>query len=140
MGGWADQVLERVARMGDGWMPMGNPEDVESRIVRFRELLKKNKKNPDTFPIMGGDGRGFSLDGRRERPTLSVNDMDGFVEMIKRWKKLEVSHIAFRTHARGLKTIDEHLRRLEVWKKEFDNQTGSMPISANRVAYSSFST
>ena len=35
LGGQADAVLERAARIGDGWMPMDSPEDAEPRLERL---------------------------------------------------------------------------------------------------------
>jgi len=117
IGGWAPAVLARAAKMGDGWMPMGDPEDVKAIIPDFRKQLKKNERDPNTFPIMGGWGRRFSTDGTRVRPLPDRTNLDAWRDMLIQWRELGVSHIGLRTSGLGLKTVDEHLRQLETWVK-----------------------
>ncbi len=123
MGGWADAVLERTARIGDGWMPMGNPQDVAPKIDHFRMLLRANGKNPDTFPIMGSFGRRFSVDGSQTREVHNPSDMEAWVTMLGEWQDIGVTYLAFRTNNFGFRTADEHLNQLETWKNEFDRRT-----------------
>jgi probable F420-dependent oxidoreductase len=43
IGGAAPHALERVARSGDGWMPMGgDPEQLEDAVAQLRELMSEH--------------------------------------------------------------------------------------------------
>lgn len=55
IGGAAPQALERAARHGDGWMPMGgSPEDLAPQIARLRELAAAEGKPAPEVVVMSG--------------------------------------------------------------------------------------
>ena len=52
LGGNAGNVLKRVARWGDGWIPIGvNPEDIKKAKVTLSELCEDEERNPDEIQI-----------------------------------------------------------------------------------------
>ena len=53
-GGSSDAVLERAARLGDGWMPILAPDaEGEAKLARLREHLKEFGRDPATFGLEG---------------------------------------------------------------------------------------
>ena len=53
-GGSSDAVLERAARLGDGWMPILAPDaEGEAKLARLREHLKTFGRDPATFGLEG---------------------------------------------------------------------------------------
>lgn len=117
MGGWAPQVLDRVARQADGWMPMGNPSDVEIRIDSLRDRLVENGRDPFAFPIMGAMGRRHSLNGSEER---SATTPDDWPDAIQAAFDMGLSHVAHGTMVHGHGTdVDKHLAELQEWMAVF---------------------
>jgi probable F420-dependent oxidoreductase len=47
---YGSNMIERVARVADGWMPIGDPVP---NIPTLKAALQKNGRNADNFPIMG---------------------------------------------------------------------------------------
>jgi len=55
VGGRPPHALERAARYGDGWLPMGlEPADVGPMRVRYREMTDRLDKPPGTITVMAG--------------------------------------------------------------------------------------
>ena len=53
-GGSSDAVLERAARLGDGWMPILAPDaEGEAKLAKLREHLKEFGRDPATFGLEG---------------------------------------------------------------------------------------
>jgi probable F420-dependent oxidoreductase len=119
MGGWSEPVLQRIAKMADGWMIMNTPNSSEggysSRdgIIRLKELLDREGRSADQFPIMG------SLGNRRFNGS---NDIDGDFKMIDEWRKLGVKYIACSSQGHGFNTISEHLRYIENLIRAIDRE------------------
>jgi len=54
LGGSSDAVVIRVARLGDGWMPIIAPDEkAEQKLVLLREEMKKHGRDPARFGIEG---------------------------------------------------------------------------------------
>src|SRR5262245_11737274 len=55
--GGAEQVLQRVARSADGWMPLLAPaldkHTVGDRVVRLRQICEEQGRDPATMPVWG---------------------------------------------------------------------------------------
>ncbi len=55
--GGADQVLERVARVADGWMPLLalglDRHTLGDRVVRLRQICEEQGRDPATMPVWG---------------------------------------------------------------------------------------
>jgi probable F420-dependent oxidoreductase len=50
IGGSDDRVLQRAARLADGFIPLGDPEAV---VPKLRKYLRENGRDPDTFGLAG---------------------------------------------------------------------------------------
>ena len=100
-GGTADIVLKRVARLGDGWMPVGKPD--ESRQLMIEKLTGYLKE----------EGRDIGDIGIESWVTLKdladsdvQNEIDG-------WRNLGATHLSVNTMNSGLKFPDEHINSIE---------------------------
>lgn len=47
-----DRLLQRLVRYGDGWNPLGRPDDAD--LVRLREALANAGRSPDDLELVGG--------------------------------------------------------------------------------------
>jgi len=78
--GTDDYLLRRVARLGDGWIPLSDPVEPLTRLRRF---VEEEGKDPATFQVSGRlmAGRGEAKDWvehvRRLR-AAGINDMELF--------------------------------------------------------------
>ena len=91
LGGTAPQVIDRVARMGDGWFPFFNP-NLKSQIEQVRDRAAEVGRNPDEIGIecilpVGGMGS-----NERDR--------------IKMCSDMGVTHISAVTMGHGFNSLD----------------------------------
>lgn len=55
VGGRAPHALERAARFGDGWMPMGmKPEELAAAKAQYRRMTDERRRPPGTVTLMTG--------------------------------------------------------------------------------------
>ena len=100
-GGTADIVLKRVARLGDGWMPVGKPDD--SRQLMIEKLTG----------YLNEEGRSIDDIGIESWVTLKdLSDSDVQKE-IEGWRNLGATHLSVNTMNSGLKFPDEHIQSIE---------------------------
>ena len=100
-GGTADIVLKRVARLGDGWMPVGKPDD--SRQLMIEKLTGYLRE----------EGRNIGDIGIESWVTLKdLSDSDVQNE-IDGWRNLGATHLSVNTMNGGLKFPDEHIKSIE---------------------------
>ncbi len=93
LGGMAPQVIDRVARIGDGWFPFFNP-NLGNQIAEIRQKASAAGRSADEIGIecllpLGDMGQ---------------RDMDRF----KSCRDMGVSHISAVTMGRGYKNANEH--------------------------------
>lgn len=100
-GGGDDRVLRRTARLGDGWLPQGRPDDqqVIDRLERLRAYLNE-------------EGRDLPAFGIEARVNASSGDQEEWARTVARWEELGATHISMPTDRSGFKSIHEHLDAL----------------------------
>src|SRR5918995_5269671 len=99
-GGSAPALLERCARLGDGWMPLGSPSDkVEGRITRLKQLRKEAGLLWDGFEI-------------RAQAQYAGGNADKWATHAATWKELGATHLAIATHRADPTDVDGHLARI----------------------------
>lgn len=99
-GGSAPALLERCARLGDGWMPLGSPsEKVEGRIARLKQLREEAGLSWDGFEI-------------RAQAQYAGGNADNWAAHAARWKELGATHVAIATHRADPTDVDGHLARI----------------------------
>jgi probable F420-dependent oxidoreductase len=103
-GGYADVVLERMARLGDGWMPgIGSLEQAQQEVDKVKRLLEAN-------------GRSYENFGVDVRLSINRHSESEWQNLIAAWEKLGATHIGMNTMGAGYTSLDEHLATLRKFK------------------------
>jgi probable F420-dependent oxidoreductase len=105
MGGRADVLLRRTARMGDGWFPQGPPDDhMLEDIERLRRYIREAGRDPDSVGI-------------EARMNAREGDLDEWVRQTEGWRDLGATHISINTMGAGFKSLDEHIKAIHRYKE-----------------------
>ena len=100
IGGTADVVLRRVARIGDGWFPQMAPNDkAGATIEQLRAYIREA-------------GRPENAVGIDARITLSRTPESGWQQYAADWQSLGATHLGVNTMGMSFHTLDEHLDAL----------------------------
>lgn len=102
-GGHADAVLQRVARMGDGWMP-GYRSATEARPA-----LEKIGRYLDEA------GRRWEDIGIEPRIGFGQGNADDWHKQISDWDGAGATHLSLNTMYCGFGTPDAHMKAMEVF-------------------------
>ena len=100
-GGMADPVLERVAKMGDGWLPLGSPND--KLKISFDTLKKYLDQNSKSMSDIGVEAM------------ISLKNSDSDTDIRKdlsSWAEMGTTHISINTMNCGLKFPGEHIKAI----------------------------
>ena len=103
-GGSAPAVLERCARLGDGWMPLGGPNDKSRAAV---ETIRERRE------AAGLSMAGFGIQAQAQ---YAGGDPDRWRTHADRWRALGATHLAVATHRAGDTDVDGHLARLAEYR------------------------
>ena len=105
-GGMADPVLERVAKIGDGWLPLGSPN--EKRKNTFDKLKKYLEQN----------SRSVSDIGIEAMVSLKNSNSDTDIKKdLSAWAEMGTTHISINTMNCGLKFPGEHITAISNFMK-----------------------
>ena len=111
-GGGVEAVLKRAAKYGQGWIPLGQPdEQVEGRLERLRGYLRDEGRDPGAFGIEAWVRSG-------------IGGPDKWRTAAARWETLGATHVTFlhlgtrRGHGRATNRGDEAIPRCDAMKKE----------------------
>src|SRR5947209_3827724 len=104
MGGSADILLHRVARLGNGWFPQGQPDDqMRETVERLRRYVRETGRDPGTVGI-------------EARMNAREGDLDEWVRQTEGWRDLGATHISINTMGAGFKSPGEHLEAIRRYK------------------------
>ncbi len=104
-GGGADVVLQRMARIGDGWMPNAMSLDAARELVtRLRGYLDAAGRDPSAFGI----------DTRLNVRITPESDWSGYLEA---WQSMGATHIGVNTMGLGFTSPDQHLEVLRQFRE-----------------------
>jgi len=99
------KVLRRIARLGDGWIPQGMPQERAQELFEtFRGFCKE----------YGRDPKSVGIEARVGATAATQSKWSGEVESLR---KLGATHLSVNTMGDGLKGVDAHLKRLEEFRK-----------------------
>jgi probable F420-dependent oxidoreductase len=100
IGGTAEPVLRRVARIGDGWLPQ-QPPNAESAATlrRIREYAEEAGRSPDDIGI-------------EARLSLGTEPRAGWAGFLAGWRDLGATHLCVNTMGAGHTDVDQHLAAL----------------------------
>ena len=102
IGGTADVVLRRVARLGDGWFPQApNPfkEEVRATLERLRGYIKEAGRSPEAVGI-------------EARLTIGSVPEDKWAAYAEQWRSLGATHLGVNTMGAGLTSPQAHIDML----------------------------
>jgi probable F420-dependent oxidoreductase len=99
-GGSAPALLERCGRLGDGWVPVGTPND------RSRQMLETIRA---ARAAAGKSMDGFAIQAQAQ---YAGGDPDRWRTHCERWSELGATHLAIATHNAGPTDVDGHLKRV----------------------------
>jgi probable F420-dependent oxidoreductase len=99
-GGNAEVTLRRVGRLGDGWLPQRDPDDVaRAMIERVREYARDAGRTADEI-------------GVEPRLTLAGVPEGERADFVAGWRDLGATHLCVNTMGLGLRTVDDHIAAL----------------------------
>ncbi len=108
-GGTADVVLQRVARLGDGWMPAGRaPDDrVKGHLEQLHGYLREAGRDPQNFGI---------------DPWISIGglDQDEWCRRVEAWRGLGATHVAVDTMRAGFTSPQAHIEAIRSFREVCD--------------------
>ena len=100
-GGQADPVLQRVARLGDGWMPYTRtPQDARPMVEKLNRYLEEEGRDPKDLGI-------------EARIPYGEEDPDRWNTLIQNWEDLGASYFSINTMGLGFDTPGVHLDALK---------------------------
>ena len=103
-GGSAPALLDRCARLGDGWLPLGSPNDKSAeRIAEMRSVREAAGKSWDRFEI-------------RAQAQFGGGSPERWQGHAQKWKDLGATHLAVATHNAGETDVDGHLARIAEYR------------------------
>jgi probable F420-dependent oxidoreductase len=103
-GGGADAVIERMAKLADGWMPNFRPvEQSHPQVDMLKRCLEENGRSLDDFGI-------------DVRLTANRQPESEWESYLQAWREMGATHAAMNTMDAGYKSLDEHLATLRKFK------------------------
>lgn len=107
-GGHADQVLQRIAMMGDGWMTnYPTAEDAGPALVKIDRYLNQA-------------GRSRTSIGFEARIRYADGDPHAWEQLLLDWQNAGVSHISLNTMGVGFDTPAQHLDALKLFASSME--------------------
>jgi probable F420-dependent oxidoreductase len=99
-GGSAPALIDRCARLGDGWIPLGKPDEKSAaRIADIRRIRRSRGLGMDGFQVQA---QAQYVGGNPERWRAHA----------AAWSELGATHLAIATHNAGETDVDGHLARI----------------------------
>jgi probable F420-dependent oxidoreductase len=103
-GGSAPALIDRCARLGDGWLPLGSPNEKSAdRIDELRRIRDAAGKPWDGFEI-------------RAQARYGGGTPDRWRAHAAKWGELGATHLAIATHNAGDTDVDGHLARIAEYR------------------------
>ena len=109
-GGSSEASMDRVARTGDGWIPVLPAEKAADKVAEMRERVKAAGRDPDSVGIDNIIFVGATLGGAVRTPEDAATDHAA-------WKRAGASHVTLHTMGAGLKSAEGHLAFLRRFKE-----------------------
>jgi probable F420-dependent oxidoreductase len=105
MGGGAEAVLKRVARLADGWFPQIRPDERGREILqRLFEYAREAGRDPGSIGIEGRAG-------------IANGGPDDWAKAVEAWQKMGASHLAVNTMSAGLDSPAKHIEAIRRFKE-----------------------
>ena len=120
IGGFADVVLKRVARIGDGWYPMFPPDDnARETLARLRQYTRDAGRDPSEIGIEARVSMNWGAPAGG-RLAAGVRLPEACAEEAVQWGEIGGTHVTLNTMDAGLETPDDHLDAMRRFKAALD--------------------
>ena len=104
MGGSAENVIQRVAQMADGWFPQFPLESGGPIIDRLHAEVRAAGRKPEDVGIEG-------------RVSIANSTPDDWARSAEQWRSLGASHISVNTMGAGLASPADHIDAIRRFKE-----------------------
>ena len=119
IGGGADAVLRRAARLADGWMPnFRQAEEALPSLERLTSYLEQANREPGSFGI-------------EARIPFAEGNLRSLTESVLAWQDAGATKISLNTMGCGFKTVDEHLDAFRAFAR------ASLSLPPNKPCFTS---
>ena len=99
-GGTDDRALRRLARLGDGWFPLMNPDDkCRAAIEKVRSYAREAGRDPERIGIEG-------------RISHGAGSEEAWRKELQAWKALGATHASFNTMKANLGSPTAHIEAI----------------------------
>jgi probable F420-dependent oxidoreductase len=102
-GGSAPALLKRCGELGDGWIPLGSPNDKSAAMI---DTIRSHRE------AAGLSWEGFGIQAQAQFAGGTPERWAGHAE---KWRDLGATHLAIATHNAGETDVDGHLSRIETY-------------------------
>jgi probable F420-dependent oxidoreductase len=103
-GGSAPALIDRCARLGDGYLPLGGPSsNAAERLAEMRRIREAAGRSWDGFEI-------------RAQAQWGGGTPETWRSHAERWGELGATHLAVATHNAGDTDVDGHLARIAEYR------------------------
>ncbi|GIS19560.1 MAG: LLM class F420-dependent oxidoreductase [Pseudomonadota bacterium] len=99
-GGSAPALLDRVARLGDGWIPLMGANDKAKACI---DTIKQTRK---------AAGLSFANFGIQAQAQYAGGSPERWRKHAEAWREMGCTHLAIATHNAGPTNVDGHLARI----------------------------
>jgi probable F420-dependent oxidoreductase len=104
LGGRAEAVIKRVARLADGWFPQFAPDEAGHRTIeRLHTYAREAGRDPSTIGIEG-------------RIAMAGQTPDIWAKEARAWQALGATHLSVNTMRAGLRSPTEHIAAIQRFK------------------------
>lgn len=105
LGGRVEAVVQRVARLADGWFPQFAPDDQgRQTIERLHAYARAAGRDPATIGIEG-------------RISLANSRQESWGKEAEQWRALGATHLSLNTMRAGLRSPAEHIEAIRRFKE-----------------------
>jgi probable F420-dependent oxidoreductase len=110
IGGHADIVLRRTARIADGWMPVIPPDDhARAEVEKLRGYAREAGRDPAEIGIESW----FTIRDRLP---------DDWLEWIDAWTDIGATHLTLSTQMSGFTSPAEHIDAIRRFREAYDGR------------------
>lgn len=100
-----EPVMRRIARLGDGWFPSFQPDDIgHSTISRLQDYAREVGRDPSKI-------------GMEARINVADGSPDTWAQQAAAWKELGATHLSLNTMNADLTTPDTHIAAIRQFKE-----------------------
>lgn len=99
-GGTDDRALRRLARLGDGWFPLMNPDEkCRAAIEKVRNYAREAGRDPEKIGIEG-------------RISHGAGSEEGWRKELQAWQSIGATHVSFNTMKANLDSPAAHIEAI----------------------------